>query len=173
MHFYKLSELFSVDKLSDEVLCIFKHFLFDNKDAKPPSWIDKILSTVADTSNIDLCSFGADSEPKDWANSQKHPSAEVAKWAAMFKDECNLLKDMGVYILVLYFSIPAGNKICHYKAVLCNKLDNKNWLTCYKVHFIFKGYKQQYGQDYTSTTSPTACIELWQPCLLIFYIKLC
>lgn len=48
------------------------------------------------------------------------------------------------------------------KAVLKNKVDKHGNLTCRKVHFVFKGFEQIYGHDYTSTTSPTAHMESWQ-----------
>lgn len=59
-------------------------------------------------------------------------------------------------------AVPAGYKIRHCKAVLKNKPNNLNILIRRKVRFLFKGYEQQYGVDYTSTTSPTARMESWR-----------
>jgi hypothetical protein len=122
----------------------------------------RILSAIADTSNIDPQSFAPSSEPKDWADSQKRPPAEAAEWAAAFKEECDSLRDMGVYVLVPRSAIPTGYKIRHCKAVLRNKLNNLNILIRRKVRFVFKGFEQRYGVDYTSTTSPTARMESWR-----------
>lgn len=55
-----------------------------------------------------------------------------------------------------------GSKIRRCKAVLKNKLDEKENLAQRKVCYVFKGFEQQYRKDYTSTTSPTAQIESWQ-----------
>ena len=72
------------------------------------------------------------------------------------------LKDMGIYILIPRSEVPEGTKICRCKAVLKNKLNENGNLARCKVCFIFKGYEQEYGKDYTSTTSPTARMESWR-----------
>jgi transposase InsO family protein len=151
-----------VDNPLEEVAQAFKHLSLDDKDTDPTERIDKILAAIADTSNIDPCSFGPGDEPKDWPDSQKRPPKEAAEWAAAFKEECNSLRDMGVYVLVPRSSVPVNQKIRRCKAVLRNKLNNQNRLSRRKVRFVFKGYEQIYGKDYTSSTSPTARMESWR-----------
>jgi transposase InsO family protein len=159
---YHPGETRVIDDPMEEVAQVFKHLSLDDKDVETSERIDRILSTIAETSNIDPQSFAPGSEPKDWADSQKRPPAEAAEWATAFKEECNSLKEMGVYVLVPRSAIPAGCKIRHCKAVLRNKLNNSNILLRRKVRFVFKGFEQRYGIDYTSTTSPTAHMESWR-----------
>ena len=122
--------------------------------------IDHILAAIADHSTIDPRTLAGD-EPRDWEDSQRRPPAEAAEWKAAFEDEIKSLKDMGVYKLVPRSEVPASAKIRRCKAVLKNKLDEKGNLARRKVRYVFKGFEQQYGKDYTSTTSPTARMESW------------
>jgi transposase InsO family protein len=151
-----------IDDQIEDVSRVFKHLSLDDKNAEPTERLDKIFAAIADTSNINPCSFGPGDEPKDWPDSQTRPPKEAAEWAAAFKDECDSLKDMGVYKLVLRSAVPTTHKIRRCKAVLRNKIDNKNRLARRKVRFVFKGFEQIYGKDYTSTTSPTARMETWR-----------
>jgi len=123
--------------------------------------IDHILAAIADHSAIDPHALAGD-EPRDWEDSQRRPPAEAAEWKAAFKDKIKSLKDMGVYKLVPRSEVPAGAKIRRCKAVLKNKLDENGNLARRKVRYVFKGFEQQYGKDYMSTTSPTARMESWR-----------
>lgn len=89
-----------VDDPVEAVAQVFKHLSLDDKDVQSTDRIDRILSAISDTSNIDPQNFASGSEPKDWTDSQKRPPAEAAEWGAAFKDECESLKEMGVYVLV-------------------------------------------------------------------------
>jgi hypothetical protein len=123
--------------------------------------IDNILAAISDHSTIDPRMLAGD-EPRDWADSQRRPTAEAAEWKAAFEDEIKSLKDMGVYVLIPRSEVPEGTKIRRCKPVLKNKLDEKGNLARRKVRYVFKGFEQQYGRDYTSTTSPTARMETWR-----------
>jgi len=123
--------------------------------------IDNILAAIADHSTIDPRTLTGD-EPRDWADSQRRPQAEAAEWKAAFEDEIKSLREMGVYTLVPRSEVPTSAKVRRCKAVLKNKLDEKGNLARRKVRYVFKGFEQQYGKDYTSTTSPTARMESWR-----------
>ena len=123
--------------------------------------IDNILAAIADHSTIDPRTLAGD-EPRDWADSQCRPLAEAAEWKVAFEDEIKSLREMGVYVLIPRSEVPTGAKVRRCKAVLKNKLDEKGNLARRKVRYVFKGFEQQYGKDYTSTTSPTARMESWR-----------
>ena len=46
--------------------------------------------------------------------------------------------------------------------LLSNKTDENRNITRRKARFVFKGYEQRWGVDFTSTTSLTACMESWR-----------
>ena len=118
--------------------------------------VDHLLAAIADHSTIDPLTLRAGDEPRDWDDAQRRPLKEAAEWKTAFEDEAKGLKDMGVYVLIPRSEVPEGIKIHRCKAVLKNKLDKNGNLARHKVRFVFKGYKQEYGKDYTSTTSLTA-----------------
>ena len=140
--------------------------MFENINAN--NWIikanrvDHLLAAIANHSTIDPQTLRAGDEPRDWDNAQWRPPKEVAEWKTTFKDEAKGLKDMGVYVLIPCSDVLEGIKIHRCKAVLKNKLNKNGNLAQCKVHFVFKGYEQEYGKDYTSTTSPTARMESWR-----------
>jgi len=45
------------------------------------------------------------------------------------------------------------------KLVCKRKCDDSGKVSCYKVHYVTKGYVQQYGIDFEKTTAPTARLE--------------
>jgi hypothetical protein len=124
--------------------------------------VDNILAAIAGHSTIDPRTLGAGDEPRDWDDAQRRSPSEAAEWKTAFEDEAKSLKDMGVYVLIPRSEVPEGAKIRRCKAVLRNKLDENGNLARRKVRFVFKGYEQEYGKDYTSTTSPTARMESWR-----------
>lgn len=138
--------------------CILTH---NDPSIADKDCMDCILSAIADCSSIDPAGFSPDSEPWDWKDSQTRPPAKAAEWHAVFEDECKSLKDMGVYTLVLHSDVPTDCKVHKGKPVLKNKIDLSGQLARHKVRFVFKGYEQIYGKDYTTTTSPTAQMESW------------
>ena len=98
--------------------------------------------------------------PKNWEEAQKQP--EAAEWKTVINEELKSLKDMGVYELIQRSELPHNTKIRKGLIILTNKIDANRQLTRRKAHFVFKGYEQCWGVDYTSTTSPTARMESWQ-----------
>jgi hypothetical protein len=123
--------------------------------------VDRMLAAIADHSTIDPRTLSGD-EPRDWEDSQRRSPTEAAEWRAAFEDEIKSLKDMGVYKLIPRSEVPEDSKVRRCKAVLKNKLDENGNLSRRKVRYVFKGFEQQYGKDYTSTTSPTARMESWR-----------
>lgn len=152
-----------VDQPSDNVAHIFKLIMRDDPDFEADAFerIDHILAAISDTSNIDPCLFGPDSEPKDWLDSQRRPSIEAAEWKTAF-EEFTSLYEMGIYVLVPQSDVPTGRKIHRGRAVLKNKIGSLGELTHRKVRLCFRGFEQIYGRDFTSTTSPTARMESWR-----------
>ena len=69
---------------------------------------------------------------------------------------------MGVYKLIPWTDIPQGHKVRKGMPVFCIKNDETGKSIQWKVHLVFKGFKQIYGKDYTKTTSPTVHMESWQ-----------
>lgn len=158
-----------IDQPADDVAHIFKLLTRDNPDleADTSERMDRILAAISETSNIDPCLFGPDSEPKDWHDSQSRPSVEAAEWKAAFEEEFTSLREMGVYVLVPRSDVPEGRKIHRGRAVLKNKFGSVGELTRRKVRLCFRGFEQIYGRDFTSTTSPTARMESWRVLLHI------
>ena len=82
-------------------------------------------------------------------------------------EELKSLRDMKVYKLTCRSDLPQGTKIQKGSILLLNKIDENRDLARQKAHFVFKGYEQRWGIDYTNTTSPTAHMESWQILLYI------
>ena len=78
---------------------------------------------------------------------------------------------MGVYRLLHRSQIPAGAKVRKGRPVFHLKEDADGKPVHWKVRLVFKGFDQVYGKDYTSTTSPTACMESWRILLHIAAIN--
>ena len=120
---------------------------------------EAVLSALGDTEGIDPC-IGLDDEPRTWKEAQA--SSEAKEWKKGYLDELKSLKDMGVYKLVPQSSVPAGAKIRKGCPVFTRKRDENGNVVRHKVRLVFKGFEQIYGKDYTTTTSPTACMESWR-----------
>ena len=109
-------------------------------------------------------------EPQE-SNQQRHGLNETLRLEKavqeVIDDELKSLKDMGVYKLVHQSELPHSTKIRKGLTILTNKIDANRHLARWKVWFVFKGYEQCWGVDYTSTTSPTACMESWRTLLHI------
>ena len=69
---------------------------------------------------------------------------------------------MGVYILIPRSDVPKSSKIRKGQMLLTNKTYKNRNITRRNARFVFKGYEQRWGVDFTSTTSPTARMELWR-----------
>ena len=118
-----------------------------------------ILPAIANCSEIDPQSF-ADSTPKNWNEAQLTP--EASEWRSAIDDELRSLREMGVYVLVPRSDVPQTSKIRKGQMLLSNKTDENGNITRRKARFVFKGYEQRWGVDFTSTTSPTARMESWR-----------
>ena len=118
-----------------------------------------ILSAIAESSAINPQNY-AENAPKNWEEAKRTP--EAAEWKAAIDDELKSLRDMGVYKLIPRSKLPDGCKIRKGQIILLNKTDENGNLTRRKARFVFKGYEQRWGVDYTSTTSPTARMESWR-----------
>ena len=66
---------------------------------------------------------------------------------------------MNVYNLVPRDSVPVGRKVLQGKPVFWIKRDEHGTPTCFKAHWVLKGYEQVEGLDYNNTHSPTARSE--------------
>lgn len=150
-----------VDEPADGLQGVFSSLTSSDKHSDADR-VDSILSAISQFSNIDPRQFGTDSEPRDWEDSQRRPPDEAAEWRAAFEEECKSLRDMGVYTLIPRSDVPHTHTVRKCKAVLKNKVDEHGNLTRRKVRFVFKGFEQVFGRDYTSTTSPTARMESWR-----------
>jgi len=64
-------------------------------------------------------------------------------------------------------SVPHGRKVLRGRFVCRQKWDEEGNVTRHKVWFVAKGYEQIYGQDFTHTTAPTACLESFRVLLHI------
>ena len=69
---------------------------------------------------------------------------------------------MGMYKLISRSEVPDHSKVHRCKAILKNKLNENGNLSRCKVCYVFKGFEQQYGKDYMSTTSLTVQMESWR-----------
>ena len=74
--------------------------------------MDNILTAIAGHSTIDPQRLGASDKPRDWDDAQWCSLSEVAEWKAAFEDKAKSLKDIGIYVLILYSEVPEGTKIC-------------------------------------------------------------
>ena len=120
---------------------------------------DMILSAIGDCSALNAHQFATDA-PKNWEEARTKP--EASEWEMAINNELKSLKDMGVYKLTPRSDLPQGTKVQKGNIILTNKIDEKGDLTRQKARFVFKGYEQRWGIDYTSTTSPTARMESWR-----------
>ena len=119
---------------------------------------DAILSAITKCSALSTQHLTMNT-PKSWEEAQKQP--EAAEWKAAINEELKSLKDMEVYKHVQQSQLPHNAKIRKGLIILTNKIDENGNLTRRKACFVFKGYEQRWGVDYTSTTLPMAHMESW------------
>ena len=85
-------------------------------------------------------------------------SEDASHWSAALQEEFASIKSMGVYKLVPR-SAAAGHRVMKGKPVFVCKRDENGVVVRYKARWVCQGFEAVYGQDYTKTTSPTACME--------------
>ena len=122
--------------------------------------VDRALFAISEMPQIDLSSLEFDNEPRTWKEAKA--SANAKHWEEGYHNELKSLKDMGVYKLIPRTDIPQGHKVRKGMPVFRIKHNETGKVIRWKVHLVFKGFKQIYGKDYTKTTSPTACMESWR-----------
>lgn len=95
-------------------------------------------------------------------NAKVKVSPDAAQWEADFHNKTQSLKDKKIFSLILLSEVPSSTKIQKGHSMFTWKKNELGETICFKVCFVFKGFKQIYSKDYTSTTSPTAFKELWR-----------
>ena len=154
----------TMPKINDQVLPSEElHKLFEKLNIRDEGNIshsfDTTLSAIADCSALSAHQFAMDA-PKNWEDAQTRP--EAAEWKAAIDEELKSLRDMKVYKLTCRSDLPQGTKVRKGSILLLNKIDENGDLARRKARFVFKGYEQRWGIDYTNTTSPTARMESWR-----------
>ena len=86
-------------------------------------------------------------------------SPNATEWTRTLQEEFTSLKELGVYHLVPRPSIPLGHRIMRSRPIFKLTRDECGNPSCFKARYVCRGYSAVYGQDYTKTTSPTACME--------------
>ena len=148
---------------SEELRQLFEK-LNINEEGNISYSFDSVLSAIGDCSALSAHQFATDA-PKNWDEARIGP--EAPEWEMAINDELKSLKDMGVYKLIPRSDLPEGTKVQKGSILLHNKVDENGDLARRKARFVFKGYEQRWGVDYTSTTSPTARMESWRVLLHI------
>jgi hypothetical protein len=120
----------------------------------------ELLALISEMNTLDPESLQFEDEPKTWDEARN--SADAGRWEAGYRDELKSLKDMGVYKLIPRSEVPPGKQIRKGKPIFHIKRDETGQVVRWKVRFVFKGFEQIYGKDYTKTTSPTARMESWR-----------
>ena len=109
--------------------------------------IDYILAALTDGS---LEPSPADDDEPTWA--QAMASNEREYWIAGGRDELKSLQDLKVFVLVPCSNVPHGQRLLKGKLVCKKKQDNTGHVTRYKVQYVAKGFAQNFGIGYESTT---------------------
>jgi hypothetical protein len=98
-------------------------------------------------------------DPFLWAEACSSPHAD--EWRCSFQGEIDSLKNMNIYTLVPWASVPSGRHIHTGKPVFHVKCDMASNVCWHKVQLVFQGFEQVHGKDFDKTTSPMACMESW------------
>jgi hypothetical protein len=117
--------------------------------------------------NAYLCKNPIDVEypddPNNYAEAMAYPDAD--KWVAGTHEELAALHEKGVYELVRPSAVPPNKTILDLRAVYTCKRDMEGNVVHNKVRYCVKGFRQVYGRDFTSTSSPTTCLESFRAIL--------
>jgi hypothetical protein len=117
--------------------------------------------------NAYLCENPIDVEYPDDPNNyaEAMASSDANKWVAGTHEELAALREKGVYELVPPSAVPPNKTILDLRAVYTRKRDMDGNVVRNKVRYCVKGFRQVYGRDFTSTTSPTARLESFRAVL--------
>jgi hypothetical protein len=96
-------------------------------------------------------------DPSTYAEVMASPNA--ASWTQALQEEFQSLKDLSVYKLIPRTSVPKGRKIMRGRPVFKLKCDQHGAAARFKAQYVCRGYTAVWGQDYTKTSTPTACLE--------------
>ena len=113
---------------------------------------DWILVAISQLSNLEPLTIDVDKEPKTWREAQN--SLDASKWEEANWEEIKSLRDIEVYCLIPQSSVPPEQKIQKGRPIFKIKRDKHGKPVRYKVHLVFKGYKQIYGKDYIKIRQP-------------------
>ena len=127
--------------------------------------MDDVLSAIAGGSLEPTLDAGDD---PSWLAALASPEKEY--WIAGVHDKLKSLKDLKVFVLVLWSEVPCGQHSLKGKLVCKCKQDKEGNVVCYKVQYIAKGYAQCYSINYDKTTMPTVWLESFRAVLHIAMI---
>ena len=142
IHSAFLSEFCPLHDTHDLLPLDFTPSNFHSTDIFLSSLSDGSVGPVFDTSD-DPC----------WSAAMRSPEREY--WIAGAREELRNLADLQVFVLIPCSDVPQGRRPLKGKLVCKRKRDDAGNVVRYKVHYIAKGYAQQYGVDYDKTTAPT------------------
>jgi hypothetical protein len=91
--------------------------------------------------------------------SEAMASDHAANWTTALMEEFNALRDLGVYKLVPWSTVPPGQKIMKGRPVFKLKHDQHGKPARFKARYVCHRYSAIWGQDYTKTSAPTTCLE--------------
>lgn len=86
-------------------------------------------------------------------------SDHTPEWTTTLQDEFNSLRDLSVYKLVPHSPVPHSMKIMCGRPIFKLKHDQHGHPACFKARYVCRGYSAIWGQDYTKTSAPTACLK--------------
>ena len=104
-----------------------------------------------------------DDDDPCWTTAMRSPDREY--WIAGAREELRNLADLQVFVLVPRSDVPRGRRPLKGKLVCKRKRDDTGKIIRYKVHYVAKGYAQQYGLDYDKMTAPTARLKSFRTIL--------
>jgi hypothetical protein len=117
--------------------------------------------------NAYLCENPIDVEYPDDPNTytEAMASLDADKWIEGMHKELAALRDKEVYKLVPPSAVLPNKTILDLRAVYTRKRDMDGNVVHNKVRYCVKGFRQVYGRDFTTTTSPTARLESFRAVL--------
>lgn len=131
----------------------------DGSDAMATVFTKEEFVSLADlfTAMPDNLKHEFPDDPSTYAEAMA--SDHNVEWTSALKDEFTSLRDLGVYKLVPCLSVPHSRKIMRGRPVFKLKHDQHGQPARFKARYVCRGYSAIWGQDYTKTSAPTACLE--------------